>query len=82
MEHTKKILILNGVFCFECHQEKDHRNKTEELQSEISQRERHIKNLDDEGHRLRRQVEYLSREIENKGKEVSKVKAEADMSLK
>ncbi|XP_064602582.1 protein FAM184A-like [Liolophura sinensis] len=62
--------------------ERDHKNKTEELQSEISQRERHIKNLDDEGHKLRRQLEYLSREIENKGKEISKIKVEADMTLK
>jgi SMC interacting uncharacterized protein involved in chromosome segregation len=43
--------------CTFCQQDKDHNMKIEELQCEIGHRERHIKNLKDEIHDLKNNIE-------------------------
>ena len=56
--------------------------KTEELQSEIGHRERHINNLKDEIHDLKDNIERLLRELEGKGKEILKVRSDANLQIK
>lgn len=56
--------------------------KVEELQSEIGHRERHINNLKDEIHDLKENIERLLRELEAKGKEVLKVRSDANLQIK
>jgi predicted nucleic acid-binding Zn-ribbon protein len=56
--------------------------KIEELQCEIGHRERHIKNLKDEIHDLKNNIERLLRELEAKGKEILKVRSDANLQIK
>ena len=56
--------------------------KVEELQSEIGHRERHINNLKDEIHDLKANIERLIKELDAKGKEILKVRSDANLQIK
>lgn len=62
--------------------DKDHSMKVEDLQSEIGHRERHINNLKEEIHGLKENIEKLIRELEAKGKEILKVRSDANLQIK
>ncbi|XP_046548334.1 protein FAM184A-like isoform X2 [Haliotis rubra] len=60
----------------------DHSLRIEELQGEITQRERHIKNLEEEIRKWQNDTEQLKKEITVKGKEILKARSEANNRLK
>lgn len=63
-------------------QDRDHCMQIEELKAEITQRERHIKNLQEEIQKLKDNIDRLMRELEQKGKEMLKVRNDANLQLK
>ncbi|XP_067657871.1 protein FAM184A-like isoform X1 [Haliotis asinina] len=60
----------------------DHSLRIEELQGEITQRERHIKNLEEEIRKWQNDTDQLKKEITAKGKEILKARSEANSRLK
>ncbi|XP_056005748.1 protein FAM184A-like [Ostrea edulis] len=62
--------------------DRDHCMQIEELKAEITQRERHIKNLQEEIQKLKDNIDRLMRELEQKGKEMLKVRNDANLQLK
>ncbi|XP_046334607.2 protein FAM184A-like isoform X1 [Haliotis rufescens] len=60
----------------------DHSLRIEDLQGEITQRERHIKNLEEEIRKLQNDIDQLKKEITTKGKEVLKARSDANSRLK
>ncbi|VDH90204.1 Hypothetical predicted protein [Mytilus galloprovincialis] len=79
--HTARIELERSIEISR-QKDKDHQMKTEELQSEIGHRERHINNLKDEIHDLKDNIERLLRELEGKGKEILKVRSDANLQIK
>ena len=59
-----------------CRQERDHNMRVEELQGEITQRERHITNLKEDTNNLQTTISHLNKEIEFKRQEISKIKSD------
>ncbi|XP_041368165.1 protein FAM184A-like [Gigantopelta aegis] len=62
--------------------DKDHQMRAEELQGEITHRERHIRNLEDDLKSLKADLAKLNREIDIKGKEILRIRSEATNQLK
>ncbi|KAK3095651.1 hypothetical protein FSP39_017162 [Pinctada imbricata] len=62
--------------------DQDHAAQVEELQSEIGQREQHIKNLQEEIRSLQSSIERLMSEIDKKGQEIIKIRNDANLQLR
>lgn len=62
--------------------DRDHCMQIEELKAEITQRERHIKNLQEEIQKLKNNIDKLTRELEQKAKEMLKVRNDANLQIK
>ena len=67
-------LLIPEVFIF--HQEKDHQLRVEDLQGEITHRERHITNLKEDSSKLQVTINHLNKEIDFKRQEIQKVKSD------
>ena len=77
------ITLLWTVYISPClSQDRDHCIQIEELKAEITQRERHIKNLQEEIQKLKDNIDRLIKELEQKGKEVLKVRNDATLQIK
>ncbi|KAL3864834.1 hypothetical protein ACJMK2_006484 [Sinanodonta woodiana] len=62
--------------------ERDHQIRVEELQGEITHRERHIINLKEELRSLESNISKLNKDIASKEKEIQKVKSDTKVQLK
>ncbi|WAR21084.1 F184A-like protein [Mya arenaria] len=58
--------------------ERDHALRVEDLQGEITQRERHITNLKEDAGKLQTSISHLNKEIDFKRQEIQKIKADTD----
>ena len=76
------VLIFYQYYPMITPQDRDHCIQIEELKAEITQRERHIKNLQDEIQKLKDNIDRLIKELEQKGKEVLKVRNDATLQIK
>lgn len=62
--------------------EKDHALRVEDLQSEISQRERHITNLKEDASNLQMSINQLNKEIDFKRQEIQKIKMDTQNQIR
>ncbi|XP_062858500.1 protein FAM184A isoform X2 [Trichomycterus rosablanca] len=63
-------------------QERELLGRMSELQEEVSRRKNHIANLDHEIHTLNENISTLTKELELKGKEVLKIRSEANQQIR
>jgi len=63
-------------------QEKDHALRVEDLQGEITQRDRHIYNLKEDSGKLQQSINHLNKEIDFKRQEIQKVKVETQNQIR
>ena len=63
-------------------QEKDHALRVEDLQGEITQRDRHIYNLKEDAGKLQQSINHLNKEIDFKRQEIQKVKVETQNQIR
>ncbi|XP_051954091.1 protein FAM184A-like isoform X1 [Xyrauchen texanus] len=63
-------------------QERELLNRISDLQEEVSRRKKHIADLDHEIHTLNENISTLTKELELKGKEVLKVRSEANQQIR
>ncbi|XP_032441487.1 protein FAM184A isoform X1 [Xiphophorus hellerii] len=63
-------------------QERDLLSRISELQEEVSRRKSHIAQLDHQIHTLNENISTLTRELELKGKEVLKIRSEANQQIR
>lgn len=68
------------LFCY-C-QERDHALRVEDLQGEITQRERHIINLKEDTSKLQTCIHHLNKEIDIKHQEIKKIKVETQNQMR
>ena len=76
VSYDHDIFVLYIVQFSVCPQEGDHNMRVEELQGEITQRERHITNLKEDTNNLQTSISHLNKEIEFKRQEISKIKSD------
>ncbi|XP_052773969.1 protein FAM184A-like [Mya arenaria] len=62
--------------------ERDHALRVEDLQGEITQRERHITNLKEDAGKLQTSISHLNKEIDFKRQEIQKIKADTDHQVR
>lgn len=62
--------------------EKDHALRVEDLQEEITQRERHINNLKDDAGKLQTSISHLNKEIDYKRQEIQKAKVDMQNQIR
>ncbi|KAL5022301.1 hypothetical protein ScPMuIL_001456 [Solemya velum] len=60
----------------------DHSMRVEELQGEVTHRERHITNLRSEVSQLQNSIDQLTRDLEMRGNEIQKIKMEATIQIR
>lgn len=97
MEHShKQVTRLNPVFSasnrvllltarpsgFPCVQEQELLARISDLQAEVCSRNNRITDLDHEIHSLNETIDTLTRELEHKGKEVLRVRSEANQQIR
>ncbi|MEQ2215207.1 hypothetical protein XENOCAPTIV_029069, partial [Xenoophorus captivus] len=63
-------------------QERDLLSRISELQEEVSRRKSHIAQLDHQIHTLNENISTLTKELELKGKEVLKIRSEANQQIR
>lgn len=63
-------------------QERELLSRISELQEEVTRRKNHIANLDHEIHTLNENISTLTKELELKGKEVLKIRSEANQQIR
>jgi len=63
-------------------QERDHALRVEDLQGEISQRERHISNLKEDAGKLQTSISHLNTELDFKRQEIQKVKVDTQNQIR
>lgn len=63
-------------------QERDLLGRITELQEEVSRRKNHIAQLDLQIHTLNENISTLTKELELKGKEVLKIRSEANQQIR
>ncbi|XP_064630713.1 protein FAM184A-like [Lineus longissimus] len=56
--------------------------QVQELQEDIRHRDRHIKNLEDEIAKLQAAIEDLAKEVDSKGKEILRVRSDANQQIR
>lgn len=69
------------IDCFNF-QEKDHALRVEDLQGEITQRERHITNLKEDTGKLQTSINHLNKEIDFKRQEIQKIKVDTQNQMR
>ncbi|KAL4231837.1 hypothetical protein ACF0H5_009413 [Mactra antiquata] len=62
--------------------EKDHALRVEDLQGEITQRERHITNMKEDATKLQTSINHLNKEIDFKRQEIQKIKADTQTQIR
>lgn len=68
--------------CFLLIQERELLGRITELQEEVSRRKNHIAQLDHQIHTLNENISTLTKELELKGKEVLKIRSEANQQIR
>lgn len=63
-------------------QERELLSRISDLQEEVSRRKKHIADLDHEIHTLNENISTLTKELELKGKEVLKIRSEANQQIR
>lgn len=63
-------------------QERELLSRISELQEEVTRRKNHIADLDHEIHTLNENISSLTKELELKGKEVLKIRSEANQQIR
>uniref|UniRef100_A0A673MQH7 Protein FAM184A-like n=1 Tax=Sinocyclocheilus rhinocerous TaxID=307959 RepID=A0A673MQH7_9TELE len=66
----------------ELENERELLSRISDLQEEVSRRKKHIANLDHEIHTLNENISTLTKELELKGKEVLKIRSEANQQIR
>jgi archaellum component FlaC len=56
--------------------------QVQDLQAEIRHRDRHIKNLEEELLKLQAAIDDLAKEVESKGKEILRVRSDANQQIR
>uniref|UniRef100_A0A8C6UHJ6 Family with sequence similarity 184 member A n=1 Tax=Neogobius melanostomus TaxID=47308 RepID=A0A8C6UHJ6_9GOBI len=72
----EKVLENNRI------QEREMKGRISELQEEVSRRKSHIAQLDHQIHTLNENISSLTKELEIKGKEVLKIRSEANQQIR
>lgn len=76
------LLLTTRPSCFPCVQEQELLARISDLQAEVCSRNNRITDLDHEIHSLNETIDTLTRELEHKGKEVLRVRSEANQQIR
>lgn len=76
------LLLTTGPPGCSCGQEQELLARISDLQAEVCSRNNRITDLDHEIHSLNETIDTLTRELEHKGKEVLRVRSEANQQIR